>query len=264
MKSHGAERGPRWLRITILGAVVLLFLGAATALYIRLPHETRYIQPRNGDDWGAWAGWFAAIVTTTALVYTARAFRQDARAQRELRTDRDEEARRLARKLSITFNALTGEGTWGSPITGVAIRITNNSEQSFTNLTVYLPDFGGSIKTQWRSSIPAIDDPLYAPDEPEWQDVEGSPVSLPGDKLQWLIGDIQARYTHRVWLSFDVPQPHEDWEINHEMVNGRQTESRVARVAVAYTDSAGRTWTKWSNMSDGSLVRMWPDWPIVP
>lgn len=84
-----------------LSVLTTVFIGAAwIGNWLRSP-ENFYLLPRDADDWSGWGTGMGALGTTGALIYAAMKFRSDAEEQRNLRMDRDAEARADAKPLRV-------------------------------------------------------------------------------------------------------------------------------------------------------------------
>ncbi|WP_218221869.1 hypothetical protein [Nesterenkonia sp. Act20] len=250
----------------VLGALsfilALLITFAAIANWARNP-ESFYIAPRDAVDWAGWATGMGALGTTGALIYAALKFRSDADEQRNLRVDRDAEAKAIAMPLKVDVSAFTAE-EHSREVIGVRLELTNRGKERFTDIQVKVPDISAVLKRGRSAPIPADiveDDPSFGREEEDWADVDPPIIAEPESKQIWLCGDISPHHIIELDLRFDVPQSMDDWEPKPPAGHSGQWE-REGRIVVIFTDHKGHTWVR-STEGRQPLQRLWPDAFIV-
>lgn len=250
----------------ILGAfslIVALFITfAVIANWARDPANF-YIAPRDAGDWAGWAAATGAVGTTVALIYAALKFRSDADEQKNLRADRDAEAKSVAMPLKVDVAVLTLE-QHGRDVAGVRLELTNRGRERFSDIQVKVPDILVELTGRRSAPIPADlveDDPSFGRHEEDWADMALPIIAGPEDKQLWLCGEIAPGHILALDLRFNEPQSMDDWELEPAAGHSGHWE-RKGRIVVIFTDHKGHTWVR-STEGRQPLQRLWPDAFIV-
>ena len=144
---------------------------------------------------------------------------------------------------------------------GLFLHLDNSSSELFHSVELLLPDIEVFIYRHQRRRR-SVDEGEFTgvPFFGKWEDVV--PLATPQPMIgqgpsQWLLGDIEPGYLHRLILKSESPLSIHDWwekKANSQKIDGR--------LAVTFTDHLGRTWTKWSHGAR-PLIRRWSDVPTM-
>jgi hypothetical protein len=249
--------------LIVLAAITVIFIvWASIANLLRSPDDF-YLLPRNAGDWSGWATGMGALGTTGALIYAAMKFRADAEEQRNLRLDRDAEARADATPLAVDISLLSPTDDFRD-VSGLRLKLTNNGKRSFNNVQVKIPDVSGQITSGRSAPIPpdlAEDDPSFGKEDPEWTEMNQLPHQVDRGRQLWLCGEVPPGSMISLKIDFDEIQSDDDWGIRPAERDSSKKE-RKGRIAVIFSDYKGRTWIR-STEERRPLQRLWPESFIV-
>ena len=242
-------------RVLVLIAIfIVVFIFCTLWAQRALPGEF-YWFPRTSADWTGWATALGSFGTAGALVYAARKFALDAHEQRELRRDRDMEARNDGKVLGVRVSRMY-PGDWPVPVTGLTIKLTNNGSEELSNLQVKIPDFPAKIISAQTAPIPPDLNPGYPEFGMEDEDWSSDVVPFsPTDCQQvWLCGQLPPQTILKLGVKFDPALTGDD---ALEWVEERSGDLK-GRIAVIFNDHADRTWIR-STEGKRPLQRLWPE-----
>lgn len=256
----------RFTLVTVLVVVSLIIMGfigwSLIANWLRSPDDF-YLLPRNAADWTGWATGMGALGTSGALIYAAMKFRSDAEEQRNLRLDRDAEAKTAANSLAVSIS-LHSPGEDIRDVSGLRLTLTNYGKERFTDVQVKFPDVLSEITLGQSASIPpdlVEDDPSFGKAEEDWADMNPQPLPVGDGGQLWLCGDVPPRSIISLSVVFDEIQSDGQWELTPVERTSSKTE-RKGRIAVIFSDYKGRTWIR-STEGRRPLQRLWPEAFIV-
>lgn len=248
---------PLWLVVTlaVVSLAVVAFVVAAAVVNARDSPDSFYVLPRSGGDWGAWAGWFAALGTIAALVFAGSQFMADQQEKKEERRNRRLDLVRAIRS-GINFKVSSHHPEYYVTENGYAKVDTSETTGFDASVTVSLP--GGIdnvlLKTNFTDYqvirtmvlVDHEDDyesvfPGSPPNRiPNWKNGEVSIVKLREDL--WQMGPLEEGQGVRVAFSFNKSNELM-WfsaDYHHE---GDEFDSRDPRVTMYFRDSTDRLWS---------------------
>jgi hypothetical protein len=244
--------------LIVLSVLTTFFIVVAfVANWLRSP-EDFYLLPRNADDWSGWGTGMGALGTTGALIYAAMKFRSDAEEQRNLRLDRDAEARADAKPLEVTVS-LSYPTEDLRDVSGLRLKLNNLGKQPFTNIQVKIPDVPAQITSGQTAPLPPLiweDNPGGGREDEVWTPMTAQPYQVDKSQQLWLCGDVPPGSMISLYIEFAEIQDVQTWGLNPTKDYSKA--ERKGRIAVIFDDYKGRTWIR-STEGRRPLQRLWPE-----